>query len=228
MTIVERSSSRPLLAASVRRPAAVLLAGCAVLVLVLGALFAHQTHPDAVDRTLDAPVIAWFGGHPGLAALLASPGSLIPAAVLTAAIAAACLLAGRLNGALLVVVAVPVSVGLDEGLFKPLFGRTYLGSLAYPSGHATAMFAVASAVAVLLLASQQPREANRLRIALLAAMCLLGCTVSAAVIGLRWHYLTDTMAGAAVGLGTVCGVALLLDRPTARSWLERVDSSTHA
>ncbi|WP_230209353.1 phosphatase PAP2 family protein [Nostocoides sp. HKS02] len=202
----------------VRRLAGVLLACSAFLVVLLGVLFAHQTHADSVDRTLDAPVIAWFAGHPGLAARLASPGSLVPATVLTAALAVASLLAGRLNGALLAL-AVPVSVGLAEGLLKPLFDRTSLGSLAYPSGHATAMFAVASATAVLLLASEQPREAKGLRIALPAAMCLLGCTVSGAVIGLRWHYLTDTVAGAAVGLGTVCGLALLLDRPIVRSWL---------
>jgi membrane-associated phospholipid phosphatase len=36
------------------------------------------------------------------------------------------------------------------------------------------------------------------------------------VIGLRWHYFTDTVAGAAVGIGTVCALALLLDLPT---WL---------
>jgi hypothetical protein len=28
---------------------------------------------------------------------------------------------------------------------------------------------------------------------------------------LRWHYFTDTVAGAAVGAGTVCALALLLD-----------------
>jgi len=33
------------------------------------------------------------------------------------------------------------------------------------------------------------------------------------VPGLRWHYFTDTVAGAAVGIGTVCGLALILDLP---------------
>jgi hypothetical protein len=31
------------------------------------------------------------------------------------------------------------------------------------------------------------------------------------VIGLRWHYFTDCVAGAAVGAGTVLALALLLD-----------------
>jgi membrane-associated phospholipid phosphatase len=60
-----------------------------------------------------------------------------------------------------------------------------------------------------------------LRIAVPTALGLLGCIVAAAVIGLRWHYFTDTVAGAAVGIGTVCGLALLLDLPVVRSWLTR-------
>jgi membrane-associated phospholipid phosphatase len=39
----------------------------------------------------------------------------------------------------------------------------------------------------------------------------LGGVVAIAVIGLRWHYFTDTIAGAAVGIATVCGLALALD-----------------
>jgi hypothetical protein len=46
----------------------------------------------------------------------------------------------------------------------------------------------------------------------------LGGMVAVGVIGLKWHYFTDTVAGAAVGIGTVCGLALLLDLP-AISWL---------
>jgi membrane-associated phospholipid phosphatase len=47
---------------------------------------------------------------------------------------------------------------------------------------------------------------------------VLGSVVAVGVIGLRWHYFTDTVAGAAVGIGTVCALALLLDLPT---WLRR-------
>jgi membrane-associated phospholipid phosphatase len=60
-----------------------------------------------------------------------------------------------------------------------------------------------------------------LRVAIPAAACLLGCIVAAAVVGLRWHYFTDTVAGAAVGIGTVCGLALMLDLTDVRSWLAR-------
>jgi hypothetical protein len=43
--------------------AGVLLAGCAVLVAVLGAVFARQDTADRFDHAVDAPVITWFAGH---------------------------------------------------------------------------------------------------------------------------------------------------------------------
>jgi membrane-associated phospholipid phosphatase len=49
---------------------------------------------------------------------------------------------------------------------------------------------------------------------------VLGVVVAIAVIGLQWHYFTDTVAGAAVGIGMVCGLALVLDLPAARRWLD--------
>jgi membrane-associated phospholipid phosphatase len=212
---------RPLLAASVRRRAGALLACCVILVAVLGVLFTHQAKADWLDHAVDAPIITWLGGHFGLALWLAAPGSLIPAGVLSAAIVIACLLIGRLNGAALAAAAVPIAVGLDEGLLKPLVHRTYRGNLVYPSGHTTAIFALAATVTVLLLIPPQPTKGRALRILIPAAACVLGGAVAIAVIGLRWHYFTDTVAGAAVGIGTVCGLALILDLPTARRWLAR-------
>ena len=152
---------RPLLAASARPWAGGLLACCAILVAGLGVLFAHQTQPDWLDRAIDAPFSAWLGGHLGLGLWLIAPGSSVPAVVLSAAIAVACLLAGRLNGAVLAAAAVPVANGLVEGLLKPLVHRTYLGNLTYPSGHTTAIFALAATVTVLLLVPPRPAGAGR-------------------------------------------------------------------
>ena len=215
----------PLLAASARSWAGALLACCAVFVALLGVLFADQAKADWLDHAVDSPIITWFGGHPGLALRLAAPGSLIPAGVLSAAIVISCLITGRLNGAVLAAAAVPAAVGLDDGLLKPLVHRTYLDVLTYPSGHTTAMFALAAVVTVLLLVSPRPAKAAArcalipaaaLRVLIPAAACVLGGVVAIAVIGLRWHYFTDTVAGAAVGIGTVCGLALILDLPVVR------------
>ena len=209
---------RPLLAASARPWAGALLACCAVLVAVLGALFAHQARADGFDHAIDSRVIAWLGGHRGLLLWLAAPGSLVPAGVLCVAVAAACLLAGRLNGAVLAAAGVPVAVGLDEALLKPLVHRTYWGNLVYPSGHTTAVFTLAATVTVLLVLPR-PAKAAALRVLIPVAACALGVVVAIAVIGLQWHYFTDTVAGAAVAVGTVCGLALLLDLPAVRRWL---------
>jgi membrane-associated phospholipid phosphatase len=102
-----------------------------------------------------------------------------------------------------------------------LVHRTYLGVLSYPSGHTATMFALAATVAVLLLVPPQTARTGPLRVLLAGEACVAGGVVATGVIGLRWHYFTDTVAGAAVGIGTVCGLALLLDLPVARRQFAR-------
>ena len=202
---------RPLLAASARPRAGILLAACAVFVAVLGAVFAGQSTADAFDRAVDAPVLTLFGGHRGLALWLAFPGTTIPAVVLSVVIAVACLLTGRIRGAVLAIAAVPVAVGLCEVLIKPLVHRTYIGQVVYPSGHTATIFALAATITVLLLASPRPVVARPLRVLILAVAYLAAVAVIVGVIAVRFHYFSDTVAGAAVGTGTVCGLALVLD-----------------
>jgi len=210
-----------------RRRLAAVTVGCAILVAALGALFAGQSTADAFDRAADAPVISLFAGHGGLALWLASPGTTIPAVVLSAVIAVACLLTGRIRGALLAIAAVPVAVGLCEVLIKPLVHRTYIGQVVYPSGHTATVFALAATITVLLLASPRPASprpamarpamARPLRVLILTAAYLAAVAVIVGVIAVRFHYFSDTVAGAAVGTGTVCGLALVLDVVQPRS-----------
>jgi membrane-associated phospholipid phosphatase len=204
-------SARLLLAASARPRLAAVLTGCAILVAALGALFAGQSTADAFDRTVDSPIITVFAGHRGLALWLAFPGTTIPAVVLTAVIAIACLVTGRRSGAVLAILAVPVTAGLTDGLIKPLVHRVYIGQVVYPSGHTAIIAALAATVTVLLLASPRPALARPLRVMILAVTYLAVAAVVVGVIAVRFHYFTDTVAGAAVGIGTVCGLALVLD-----------------
>ena len=60
-----------------------------------------------------------------------------------------------------------------------------------------------------------------------AAAVLLACVVSTAMIALGFHYFTDTIAGAAVGAGTVVATALVLDLPGPRRWLAVADGWRH-
>ena len=204
---------RTLLPGPGRTLAAWVTAGCAVLVTALGVLFAHQSTADGFDRAIDAPVIGWLSGQPHLRLWLAWPGTIRPAIVLVVAVAAGCLLAGRLNGALLVAVSVPAATGLDEALLKPLVDRTYLGSLAYPSGHVTTDAALAAALSIVLLIPPQPPGTRLPRILLPALAWAVTVVVAVAVI---------TLAGAAVGTGTAALLALLIDLPALRRGLDRL------
>lgn len=115
---------------------------------------------------------------------------------------------------MLAVIAVPVAAGLDDGLLKHLFHRTYLGTLSFPSGHTTSVVAMTATLAILLLVPPQQARTRTVRAALVTAACLITAIVATGVIGLRFHYFTDTVAGAAVGVGTVLALALLLDLAT--------------
>ncbi len=146
---------RPLLGSSGRIWAGLTVAVCVMVVVVLGMLFKGQTRPDGLDNAVDSRVVTFFGGHQGLLPWLALPGTLIPAVVISAAIAAGCLLTGWRNGAVLAVTAVPAAAGLDDGLLKHVFHRTYFGQLAFPSGHTTTVVALTATLAVLLLVPPQ-------------------------------------------------------------------------
>jgi membrane-associated phospholipid phosphatase len=213
--VVDLRPRSPLLAPSARRWAVVLMTCCALLVAVLGVLFAHQARPDSFDQAVDSPIISWFSGHQRLSLWLAAPGSTIPATVLCAALVLGCLLTSRTKGAVLAGLALPIAVGLDDGLLKHLFHRTYLGQLTYPSGHTTAAVTIAASAAMLFLGPMRPAMPRPLRLAIPAIGCLLVVAVAIGVIGLQWHYFTDTVGGAAVGIGAVFGVALGLDLASA-------------
>lgn len=216
-------SGRSLLADQARLRAGGLLAGCAILVVMLGVLFAGQGTADPFDRAVDTPVIAWFAGRPALALWLAYPATLVPAGGASLIAALACLARGWLRGAMLALLAVPVTSGLNDAFLKHLFHRTYQGALTYPSGHTAAASALAMSLTVLLLAPRpdpQPPRPPRpavLRWAIPAVAWLAVVVVAVGVIGLRWHYVTDTIGGAALGAGTACALALILDLRSPRT-----------
>jgi membrane-associated phospholipid phosphatase len=111
----------------------------------------------------------------------------------------------------LALTAVPAATALNDALLKHLFHRTYLGQVAFPSGHTGAATALTATLTVLLLAPPQRARTRAARVPVVAVACVVTAVVATAVIGLRWHYFTDCVAGAAVGVGTVLALALLLD-----------------
>lgn len=214
----QRQHPAPLLPAGTRRPAAILAAGCLVLVTVLAILSAHQGHGHAIDRAVDSWVIG--RGVPVHALLLVSRiGGVTATTLLTAALALACLAARRVAGAVLAIGGVGLASVLTEFVLKPLVHRTLTGFLVYPSGHTTGLFALAAAIAVIVLAPRSGRPRPAFRIAAVAAAVVVGAVAGLAMVALHFHYFTDTLAGAAVGTGVVIGLAFLLDLPAVRRWL---------
>ncbi len=214
MERLRRTAPHPLLPASIRPLAAALVGFCVVLTVLLGAWFAGQTRAGWLDSSVDGRVQGLIGWHPTVAYLV-NLGVPVSATIMSAALFVACLVTRRGRGAVLVVVAVPAAVALTE-LLKPLIDRTLTGFLVFPSGHSTGIFAVVVAFAVLLIDPPRPRIRALVRVLLALIALLAAVAVAVALVALRWHYATDTVAGAAVGTTVVLATALTLDLVCAR------------
>ena len=70
---------------------------------------------------------------------------------------------------------------------------------------------VATVLGVLLHDPARPAGTRVARAALVVVACAGTALVAAGVIGLRWHYFTDTVGGVALGTGTALTLALLID-----------------
>jgi membrane-associated phospholipid phosphatase len=223
---------RLLLPGTLRAAGAAMLAGCAATAVLAGCLAGHG-RPGWLDSAADPRILAALSRFPVLLTWLPRFGTLLPAALMTAALALAFVATRRWSGAILAVVAVPAASGLTEYVLKPHVGA-FLGQ-SFPSGHATVMFALAAICAILLAGPARNRPpgafgppgalrlpgafglpgALRLLLALLAL--LLAVAVAAVMIAIRAHTLTDVVAGAAVGTGVVLACALSLDLVASRA-----------
>ncbi len=214
-----RPAARSLLPPGTHRPAALLVAGCVVVTTCLALAFGHQARADRLDAAVDARIKGALGSYQGALHLLTLLGGLLSVAALTAALVLACLVTRWWRGAALAGVAVPAAVALTEFVLKPLVGRSIRGYPSFPSGHATAMFALAATCAVLLANPPRPRLSRAGRLLLVAGAVLVAAVVAVGMVALGFHYFTDIVAGMAVGTGTVLLTALLIDRvrPAARA-----------
>jgi membrane-associated phospholipid phosphatase len=206
-----RHRGGPLLRDARRTRAWPVLATCVVVIATLGLLLRGQAQPDGLDSAVDTAMVASFSGHQGVLPWLALPGSTIPLIAVSVAIAVGCLIARRPNGVALAVTAVPVTAFLDDTLVKHLVSRTHLGQLSFPSGHAASAMTLATVLGVLLHDPARPTATRVARAALVVVACAVTALVAVGVIGLRWHYFTDTVGGVALGTGTVLTLAFLID-----------------
>ncbi|MEV3855838.1 phosphatase PAP2 family protein [Streptomyces sp. NPDC050095] len=185
----------------------------AVVVVVLGVLFAGHSRPGTLDAWLVPPTAdsvrpPWrrvaltidFLGEPA--------GSVL----LVAAAAAVCLLLRRPRAAVLVVSGSALTVGAGT-LLKHLVGRTIHGpgNLSYPSGHTA--FLTALALALALLAADRLRLGRaRGTLLVLGAALAAGAVMGWAEVALSAHYPTDAVGGWCTALAVVPATAWLVDR----------------
>jgi membrane-associated phospholipid phosphatase len=209
----------PLLPPRARRRAAITAACCAIVVAVLAAFAVNRSQGNAVDRPVDSWLRQHLGSHLHLLSDISYLGGGQATAVLTVILIAACLVARRLNAAVLTLVSVAVAAGLTEYVLKPLVHETIRGSLTYPSGHTSSLFTLIAVIGVLLVDTPRQRPRPAARLLLMAGLVIIGCLVAVAVIGLRYHYFTDTIAGAAWGTCVALTATFLVDMPGVRRLL---------
>jgi len=202
----------------------VLVACCAALIAIGAVAAAGRSQASGPDDAVDSWIVGHLGGHLSALQVVVDLGDAIATSVLTAALVIGCLLARRINGALLALISAVLASGLTELVLKPIVHET-IGSppaLSYPSGHTTDAFSLAAVCVVLLLNPPGGRPAPALRVLLGVLAVLVGCAVAASLIAIHWHYFTDTVAGAAVGIGVALLTAFGLDIHRLRNRLSMI------
>jgi membrane-associated phospholipid phosphatase len=188
-----------------------LLIGFALLgAVALGGLY-FSRHPglNPVDRLAFRIVPNEWTLHPlKYVADLGRPRVVIPAVACCFFIA----LFWNRRRAITCVLAPSCAIAITEYIAKPAVGRTFGGTLCYPSGHMTAVMSV---IAVFVLAVP-PRFK---KLAVLAGV-LVGALVGVTLMMLRWHYLTDVLAGASVAIGTALVIDYAVQSLPALAWFK--------
>jgi len=111
---------------------------------------------------------------------------------------------------------VPVAIVTTEYLLKPLFGRKLGFGLSFPSGHETVVSTMAFGAILVLTGPARPALPAALRWLLAAVAAAAIIALAPALVAIDYHYFTDTIGGAGIGLGTVLATALTLDAVIAR------------
>lgn len=198
----------PLIPTRLRLPATLVALACWALAAILGAVYAgdHQAGPldAAVARGIDSVV----GEQSMFARVLTGPTHPIVVYPLIALTVGIAVFRRWWHRAVLAVAAPGLCVLLTELVFKPLVGRVHEGVYAYPSGHTVSAVATLAVAALVIGVEWSPRP----RLALLG-LFLLGCVILAVgLVGMDYHYFTDTIGGFGVALGVTLPLTLLADR----------------
>ncbi|GAA2327548.1 phosphatase PAP2 family protein [Streptomyces cuspidosporus] len=212
-----------LLSPPLRMGLGLIAALAALVVAVLGVLYAGDSKPGRVDARVRAAVDGVGPSWRQVALAVDFLGEPAGAATLVVAIVTGCLLLRSPRAAVLAVVGAGMSVGAAT-LLKSLVGRTiHDGSLSYPSGHTAFLTALALVVALLATGRLGPGGTAGASLVLAAAL-VAGAAMGWAQVALDAHYPTDVLGGWCTALAVVPATAWLIDRMADRP----VDRAAHA
>jgi undecaprenyl-diphosphatase len=202
------SEPLPVLPSALRRPVAAVAVLAALVVVVLGALFAG----DSAAGSLDSRLLPWLESSTTAARPLALTidfaGEPVGLASLVVLLTVISLLLRQPRTAALVLLGTGLTISVTT-VIKPLVDRTIHGDfLSYPSGHTASATALAMTVVVLAWHRLRPAAA----LALLYGVALVvGAAAAWAQAGLSAHYPTDTVGGWCTALAVVPATAWLID-----------------
>ena len=190
-------------------------------VLVLGAHLQSVVGPVRPDTVGSGHLIASGRALHSAWQDIADVGSEVPVLIAVTALMAWAASKRDWPAMAVAIVGPSVALLLTEYVLKPLIDRTSpKGVYSYPSGHATVVAALVT-VALLFVYRYLGTQIALLWTPYGIAVVL---AVAAAVVALRWHYISDAVGGVALGIGVVCIVAGTSDLVASRT--ERVTHRT--
>ncbi|WP_278262089.1 phosphatase PAP2 family protein [Nocardia sp. AG03] len=176
----------------------------AALTVALPLTFPADGGPTALDTAVADPVTDALS--PGAAHWLVAPSNTPVVVGMWLAACAWFALRGRRWHAVTMLVVPGIAVAVNAWVLKPLWDRQLHDYLAYPSGHAVHLVAVATTFACLVTGWR-----TRATVAMLTLLAMASSAVG--MIELGYHHLTDVLGGAAAAAalaiaGCWCAAAL--------------------
>ncbi|MCZ1013448.1 phosphatase PAP2 family protein [Streptomyces noursei] len=183
----------------------------ALVVVVLGVLYADDGKPGVADAWIRAAVDGVPPSWRYVALAMDFLGEPAGSATLVVVTVTGCLLLRRPRAAVFVVAGVGMTVGTTT-LLKHLVGRTIHGDdLSYPSGH-TAFFTALCLVVALLATGRLGLGRAAGTLLVLAAALVAGAAMGWAQVALGAHYPTDALGGWCTALAVTAATGWLVDR----------------